>query len=91
MAYKPPKGKEYWMINSRMEVKQTVHTGSERSKKRIEAGNCFKTAKEARQFKALVQGKSLDLQKVEFDRRIAFAYGFITALALGGLLWSVLR
>lgn len=91
MSYKPRKGSAYWMVNSRLEVKETVHTGSDRSKKRIDAGNCFKTAKEARQFKSLVQGKSLDMDKVTFDKRIAFAYGFITALALGGLLWSVLQ
>lgn len=91
MAYKPRKGSVYWLVNSRLEVKQTTHGGSERSQKRIDAGNCFKTAKEARQFKSIIQGKALDLRKVEFDKQIAFAYGLITGLTLGGLLWSAIR
>lgn len=89
--YKPKQGKNYWMINSRFEIRETTHSGGAKSLKRIEVGNCFKTAKEARQFKSLVVGKALDIQKIDFDKRIAFAYGFITALFIGGLIWSVIR
>ena len=52
--YKPRVGKSYFMINSRFEIKYTVHTGSEKSRKRIEAGNCFKTREQARAFRAMI-------------------------------------
>lgn len=55
MAWKPKKGQSYWMINSRFEVRETTHTGSNKSTKRIEAGNYFKTAKEAKAFVYLVK------------------------------------
>ena len=53
--YKPKKGKSYWMINSRFEVRETTNSGSAKSLKRIEVGNCFRTAKEARAFVYLVK------------------------------------
>lgn len=56
--YKPRKGSKYWMINSRFEVKQTEHTGSEKSRKRIAVGNVFKTEKEAKHFRAVVMGQA---------------------------------
>ncbi len=92
MSYKPTNGRNYWMINSRFEIRETTNTGSNKSKARIKAGNCFRTHKDAVRFrKAVLEGNVLEMEKAEFDKRIAFAYGFITALALGGLLWSVIR
>lgn len=91
MSYKPPKGRNYWMINSRFEIKQTTHTGSEKSKKRIAAGNSFKTHKDAKQFRAaVIEASVLEIDKAEFDKRIAFAYGFITAAFIGLMLWLIL-
>lgn len=59
MSYKPGRGKSYWMINSRLEVKQTENTGSDKSAKRINAGNSFKTQAEAEKFRGYV----MDLAK----------------------------
>lgn len=53
--YKPRIGKSYFMINSRFEVKETTNTGSVKSQKRIDAGNCFKTKTEANAFAYLVR------------------------------------
>ena len=91
--YKPKKGKAYFMLNSRFEVKQTENTGSKKALDRIKVGNCFKTADEAMKFRLYVMklAEPYEIEKGVFDQRIAFAYGFITALALGGLVWSVLR
>lgn len=55
MNFKPRKGQNYWMINSRFEVRETTHTGSSKSNKRIEAGNYFKTKSEASAFRYLVK------------------------------------
>lgn len=52
---KPKKGQGYYMINSRFEVKYTDHTGSLKSQKRIDAGNCFKKRSEAKAFAYLVK------------------------------------
>lgn len=54
MSYQPSHGDNYWMINSRGEIKQSIHTGSSKSQKRIAFGNAFKTRKEARAFKQYV-------------------------------------
>lgn len=51
----PKKGQSYWMINSRFEVKETTHTGSEKSKKRIAAGNYFSRKQDANAFCYLVK------------------------------------
>lgn len=53
--YKPKKGKSYFMINSRFEVKQTENTGSKKATDRIAVGNCFKTKGEAHAFAYLVK------------------------------------
>lgn len=45
--FKPKANQGYYMINSRLEVKHTENTGSLRSQKRIDAGNCFKKRSEA--------------------------------------------
>lgn len=52
--FKPKIGNAYFMINSRFEIKQTFHTGSEKSKKRIEVGNCFKTRGQANAFRSII-------------------------------------
>lgn len=51
MTFKPRKGQKFWMLNSRFEIKETVNTGSTKSKGRIRAGNCFKTKTEVAEFK----------------------------------------
>lgn len=93
MSFKPRKGQAYFMLNSRFEVKQTENTGSKKAADRIKVGNAFKTADEAMKFRLYVMkmAEPYQIEKAAFDARIAFAYGFITALALGGLVWSVLR
>lgn len=58
-TYKPRKGSAYWMINSRFEVKETTNTGSKKSLKRINVGNCFKTKQEANAFAYLVREGAL--------------------------------
>lgn len=90
MSFKPRRGQTYFMLNSRFEVKETQNTGSQKARDRIKVGNCFKTAEQAMKFRLYVL-ELVETEKVQFDKRIAFAYGFITALALGGLVWSVIR
>lgn len=58
MSYKPQKGSNYWMINSRFEVKHTTNTGSKKALDRIKVGNCFKTKKQAQIFRALVMDQA---------------------------------
>jgi hypothetical protein len=53
--FKPKKGQDYWMINSRFEVRKTVNGGGAKSDKRIAAGNYFETQKEAQAFQYLVK------------------------------------
>lgn len=55
MARKPRKAQTYYMINSRFEVKQVTHTGSQKQADRIAAGNYFKTKTEANAFCYLVR------------------------------------
>lgn len=50
LKFYPKKNQVYYMINSRWEVKETLHTGSKKSKARISAGNCFKTKTQANYF-----------------------------------------
>lgn len=45
--FKPKKGQKYYMINSRLEVRQSEYTGSKKAKKRVVAGNAFKEVSEA--------------------------------------------
>lgn len=47
MAYKPKIGQNYYMINSRFQIKYGPHNGSKKSTERIAAGNAFKTHKKA--------------------------------------------
>lgn len=56
--YKPRKGSNYWMVNSRFEVRQTTHSGGEKSLKRIDVGNCFKSEKEATHFRKVIMGQA---------------------------------
>lgn len=92
MAYKPTTGRNYWMINSRFEIRETTHTGSSKSKQRIKAGNCFRTAADARRFKkAVVDGSVIEIEKAGFDKRIAFAYGLITGTFISNMIWLVIR
>ena len=92
MAYKPTTGRNYWMINSRFEIRETTHTGSNKSKQRIKAGNCFRTEKDARRFrKAVIDGSVLEVEKAEFDKRIAFVYGLVTGAFIVGMLWINLQ
>lgn len=55
MAWKPKKGDTYYMINSRFQVKQCEHTGSNKQNDRIAAGNYFKEKSEANAFAYLVK------------------------------------
>lgn len=89
--FKPRKNQRYWMVNSRLEVKESFNTGSEKAAKRIAAGNAFKTAKEARAFKRAIEGKLVDQQKIVFDKRIAFAYGLTTGFFVANMIWLVVR
>lgn len=92
MSYRPRKGKPYWMVNSRMEVRETFNTGSERSQKRIDVGNCFKTAQEARQFrKSIVEVIVTENDKIAFDRRIAFIDGLVTGGFIVGIVWLAVQ
>lgn len=52
--YKPKVNQNYWMINSRFEVKQTINTGKQKSLKRIEVGNAFETREQAQAFRHMV-------------------------------------
>lgn len=49
--FKPKKNQNYFMINSRWEVKQAPNTGSHKANGRIAIGNCFKTQEEAELFR----------------------------------------
>ena len=54
LPFAPQVNEEYWMVNSRMEVKKTFNSGKARSLKRIKAKNCFRTEKEAKLFLARI-------------------------------------
>lgn len=87
MAYKPTTGRNYWMINSRFEIRETTNTGSSKSKKRIKAGNCFRTKADAERFRAaVVDGSVIAIEKAEFDKRIAFGYGLATGAFLAAMI-----
>lgn len=58
MPYKPPVGQQYFMLNSRFEVKQTENTGSPKAAGRIGVGNSFKTAAEAEEFRLFILRRS---------------------------------
>lgn len=58
MSYKPKVGKDYWMLNSRFEVKHTTNTGSKKAQDRIKVGNAFKTAKQANDFRKFITKRS---------------------------------
>lgn len=59
----PKKGQNYWMINSRFNVAQATHNGSNKSKARIEAGNAFRTQPEAYRFRAGMLSLSKHINK----------------------------
>lgn len=54
MSYQPKKGEQFYMVNSRGEVRHTENNGSDNARKRIAYGNCFKTDKEAEQYRKYV-------------------------------------
>lgn len=89
MSYKPRRGGKYWMINSRFEVRQTENTGSDKSRKRIQVGNSFKTKEDAEQFKLqLMVGQDY----IQFDKKIAFCYGLGTGAFIAAMIClAVLR
>jgi hypothetical protein len=80
MSYKPGRGKSYWMLNSRFEIKQTENTGSEKSAKRIRVGNAFQSQDEAEQFRKYV----MDLAQHGYYRNVPKP-GFIATI----LTWLV--
>lgn len=52
--FKPKLNQEFYMLNSRFEVRKTVNTGSIKQQKRIEAGNAFETQAQANAFRSMV-------------------------------------
>lgn len=75
--FQPNKNENYWMINSRWEVKQSVNTGSKKFHDRVKAGNCFQHLEEARTFctdmKLIRNGKGVLIgSKLSLGERIKF-------------------
>lgn len=54
MSFLPLPGQKFWMLNSRFEVTATQYTKSEKSRKRVEMGNCFETEEQAIKFRDYV-------------------------------------
>lgn len=78
--FQPKKNENYWMINSRWEIKQSVNTGSKKFDGRVRAGNCFATEKEAKDFlhkvKALRNGHGFLLgTKLSYVQKIKLIIG----------------
>lgn len=49
--YRPKQGSDFYMVNSRGEVRKANHNGSQKMAARIAYGNSFKTASEAEEYR----------------------------------------
>ena len=73
--FKPKIGQEYYMLNSRWDIKKPIHTGNLKSMDRIRAGNCFRTHAEAEAFKKRVFGATTHSLWSHFKKFRGKSYG----------------
>lgn len=75
-SYKPAKGDDFYMVNSRGEVRRANNNGSDKMAKRIAFGNAFRTAREAEVYRTNIR----HLQQPSFITRVLTFFVYLLVI-----------